>query len=173
MKKFFSILIISSFFGFIPFLQSCSDDDDTVAPVTEVVANDNSFKDFMTWSKDAIRKGADPALGGMAHGGNDSTVTRNIYYKNGQNPVNGVYPVGTIIVKHSSNPDKTVNEFTAMVKRGGEFNKEKGGWEYFMLATDGTIGKDGTMEMRGANLMNGMCAGCHSAAFSKDYIFTK
>lgn len=172
-KKLFAILLISSIFGVLPFLQSCSDDEDTVSPPTEVIANDNSFKDFMTWSKDATRQGPDPALGGMAHGGNNETVTRSIYYKNGQNPLNGKYPVGTMIVKHSVNPDKSVNEFTAMVKRGGEFNKEKGGWEYFMLAADGTIMKDGTMEMRGANLMDGMCAGCHSAAVSKDYIFTK
>lgn len=171
MKKLLTILLMSSAFAFIPFLQSCSDDEDTVTPSTEVIANDASFAGFMTWSKDATLKGADPALGGMAHGGNDSTVTRNVYYKNGQNPVSGVYPVGTTIVKHSENPTKTVNEFTAMVKRGGEFNKAQGGWEYFMIGADGKIADGG--KMRGANLMNGMCAGCHAGAKNKDYIFTK
>lgn len=171
MKKLLTILLISSVFGFIPFLQSCSDDDDTVTPTTEVVATDASFTGFMSWSKDATRQGADPALREVAHGGNDSTVTRSIYYKNGQNPVNGVYPVGTMIVKHSENPNKSVNEFTAMVKRGGEFNKTGGGWEYFMIGADGKIADNGNM--RGANLMNGMCAACHSGASNKDYIFTK
>ena len=41
-----------------------------------------------------------------------------------------------------------------------------------MLETDGKIAKDTTgMEMRGANLMGGMCNSCHTNA-SVDYIFT-
>jgi len=39
----------------------------------------------------------------MAHGGNDETVVRDVYFKDGQLPVNGIYPVGTIIVKHLKN----------------------------------------------------------------------
>ncbi|MEN8137614.1 MAG: hypothetical protein ABFR62_04200 [Bacteroidota bacterium] len=153
-------------------LQSCSKDEEEPEK-SEFIADDNSFADFMSWSLEAEHLGPDPALG-TAHGGNDETVVRKVYYKNGQNPVNGEYPVGTIIVKHSSNPDLSLNEFTAMVKRGNDFNTGGGDWEWFMLNEDGTIATDPSsgMKMRGADLMNGMCLSCHSAA-TTDYSFTK
>lgn len=45
-----------------------------------------------------------------------------------------------------------------MVKRGGKFNPEHKGWEWFMLEEpSGEIGKENDMPMRGANLMEGMC----------------
>lgn len=111
---------------------------------------------------------------GPAHAGNDETVTRKIYFKSGQYPVNGEFPVGTIIVKHSSNPDATVNEFTAMVKRGNDFSPNGGEWEWFMLNADGSIATDPSSgkKMRGANLMNGMCLSCHSAG-TTDFTFSK
>lgn len=159
----FAIVVIST--------QSCSKEDDTV---NEFVATNASFANFMGWSLDATAQGPDPALGGMAHGGNDSSVTRNVYFKDGQNPVNGSYPTGTIIIKHSFNPIGSVDEYTAMVKRGNGFNDTKGDWEFFMLANNGNIATDSTgMEMRGANLMNGMCGGCHNAASANDFIFSK
>jgi hypothetical protein len=153
-------------------LQSCGDDDDDEIK-EEFIATDSSFSNFMSWELEATHQGPDPALGG-AHGGNDETVTREIYYKNGQNPVSGKFPVGTIIVKHSKNPDLSVNEFTAMVKRGNDFNPSGGDWEWFMLNADGSIATDGSsgMKMRGADLMGGMCLSCHTAG-STDYTFTK
>jgi hypothetical protein len=152
-------------------LQSCNDDDEDVKQ--EFIADDSSFSNFMSWKLEATNQGPDPALG-AAHAGNDETVTRMIYYKDSQNPANGEFPVGTIIVKHSKNPDQTVNEFTAMVKRGNDFNPSGGDWEWFMLNADGSIATDPSsgMKMRGANLMNGMCLSCHSAG-SVDYTFTK
>ncbi len=152
-------------------VQSCKKDDDDDEP-QEFVADNSTFSGFMSWSLDVTRLGADPALGGMAHGGDDTTVTRNIYFKDGQNPVSGKYPVGTRIVKRSTNPGG-LDEITAMVKRGGNFDSGHGDWEYFMLMPDGSIAMDNGVPMRGANLMNGMCKGCHGAAASKDYIFTK
>jgi hypothetical protein len=152
-------------------LESCSDDDEKVTQ--EFIADDSSFSNFMSWKLEATNQGSDPALG-AAHAGNDETVTRRIYYKDGQKPVNGEFPVGTIIVKHSSNPGQSVNEFTAMVKRGNDFNPNGGDWEWFMLNADGSIATDPSsgMKMRGASLMNGMCLQCHSAG-SIDYTFTK
>jgi hypothetical protein len=67
----------------------------------------HTFSNFMNWVLEDTNQGPDPALG-AAHAGNDETVTREIYYKDGQDPVNGEFPVGTIIVKHSSNPDLSV-----------------------------------------------------------------
>lgn len=158
-------------------LQSCdkdSDEEGQPEQPDEYIADDNSFANFMSWPLDATTQGADPALG-MAHAGNDSTVTRNIYFKDGQDPVNGIYPVGSIIVKHTNNPSHTVNEFTAMVKRGNDYNTSGGDWEWFMLNPDGTIATDPNTgnDMRGADLMGGMCLGCHTVASSKDYVFSK
>lgn len=165
---FFTALVLLSI---MVSLQSCSDDDEETNP--EFIADDNTFSNFMSWTLETENQGPDPSLG-AAHAGNDATVTRKVYFKDGQDPVNGKYPVGTVIVKHSSNPDLSVNEFTAMVKRGNDFNSTAGDWEWFMLNADGTIATDPSsgMKMRGANLMNGMCIACHSAA-TTDYSFAK
>ena len=164
---FFTVL---TFLAIIVTLQSCKDDE---KENPEFVADDNSFTNFVNWALEAENQGPDPSLG-MAHAGNDETVTRNVYFKDGQDPVSGEFPVGTIIAKHSSNPDQSVNEFTAMVKRGNDFNPNGGDWEWFMLNANGSIATDpqSGMKMRGANLMNGMCLSCHSAG-STDYTFTK
>jgi len=157
------------------FISSCSnddDDDDTVAN-PEYIATDASFANFTSWVLEAEQNGPDPALG-PAHQGNDSTVTRHIYFKDGQDAVNGLYPVGTRIVKQSNNPDLSINEVTAMVKRGNNFDAANNDWEYFVLMPDGTIATDGDGNpMRGAKLLGGMCLGCHTAASGSDYIFTK
>lgn len=175
MKKA-NILIPLSIVFLSPFVfQSCNDDKDEepTPSVSEFIADDNTFKDFMNWPLEATNQGSDPALG-TAHAGNDSTVSRKIYFKDGQEPSSGKYPVGTVIVKHSSNPNQSVNEFTAMVKRGNNFAPSGGDWEWFMLAPDGTIASDGDGKpMRGADLMGGMCIQCHSQASSKDFVFSK
>lgn len=170
MKKsvLFTFLAASAF---VVSLQSCKKDD--TSKKQEFVADDSSFSNFMSWKLERTNQGPDPALG-SAHAGNDSTVTRMIYYKNGQAPANGTFPVGTIIVKHSKNPDLTVNEFTAMVKRGGDFSPSGGDWEWFMLNADGSIATDAASgsKMRGKSLMNGMCLSCHTAG-PTDFTFTK
>lgn len=164
---FFTVLVV---LAVMVSLQSCKKDE---VVSQEFIADDTSFSNFMSWKLEATNQGPDPALG-SAHAGNDATVSRMIYYKNGQNAVNGEFPVGTIIVKHSKNPTGTVNEFTAMVKRGNGFNSTGGDWEWFMLNADGSIASDAAsgMKMRGASLMNGMCVACHSAG-STDFSFTK
>lgn len=174
MKKttIFSILAFA-FVGFVS-IQSCKKDNNTTTPTTQgFVADNNSFASFMSWSLDKTYHGPDPLLAAMAHANNDSSVTRDVYFKNGQAPVNGKYPVGALIVKHSHNPTGTVNEHTAMAKRGNNFNPGYGDWEFFMLTPSGTIATDSTgMAMRGANLMNGMCRSCHTSA-SHDLVFSK
>lgn len=153
-------------------IQSCKENSDTTAQ--EFIADNNSFTGNMSWSLAKTLNGPDPLLGAIAHANNDDKVVREIRFKNGQNPVNSKYPIGTLIVKHSHNPDGTVNEFTAMAKRGNNFNPNGGDWEYFVLTPSGTIATDASgMPMRGANLMGGMCASCHSMASAKDYVFSK
>lgn len=139
---------------------------------SEFIADNTTFTGFTNWQLAKTFVGPSPSLG-AAHAGNDSTVTRKIYYKDGQDPVNGEYPVGTVIVKHSYNPSGTVAEYTAMVKRGNNFNPSHNDWEWFMLQSNGNIATDTSgAEMRGANLMNGMCNNCHSVA-TTDYSFSK
>jgi hypothetical protein len=64
------------------------------------------------------------------------------------------YPVGTIL---------QLFPFEAMAKRGGKFNKEGNGWEYFKLKPNA----DGTTEIlaRGAadvlNFQSSSCQACH------------
>ncbi|MBL7802907.1 MAG: cytochrome P460 family protein [Saprospiraceae bacterium] len=168
-KTTFAFLFMSSF-AVLSVFQACKDDED---PITEFIAEDATFSGFGSFHLHTTKQGADPALG-PAHAGNDATAKREIYFKDDVSPANGKYPVGAVVVKHTTNGDGSVNEVTAMVKRGNNFDAAGGDWEYFMLQPDGKIAKDpdGNL-MRGAKLMNGMCQGCHSGAAAKDYIFTK
>lgn len=151
---------------------ACDKDEDEPqdTPPAEFIATDATFADFQTWTLVAQEQGPDPALG-QAHQGNDSTVTRYVYYKDDTDKVNGLYPLGTVIVKESYNPDQTILERTAMVKRGNNFDPDHNDWEWFMLAPDGNImnGQDGN-PVRGAI---GMCIGCHTQAADIDYAFSK
>lgn len=166
--RLFAFLIIA---GSV-IITSCSKDDEETQndPPEEVIATDATFTDFQTWTLVAQEQGPDPALG-PAHGGNDSTVTRYIYFEDDASRVNGKYPLGTVIVKESYNPDNSVHELTAMVKRGNNFDPDHNDWEWFMLTPEGNIASDPEGNpVRGAI---GMCIGCHSAASGLDYAFSK
>ena len=171
MRKLTALAIIGIIITAAMLVQSCTKDDDTP---TEFIADNSTFANFSTWSLDATNHGASPSLG-TAHAGNDTSVTRHVYFKNGQSRVNGAYPIGTVVVKHSTNPAGTVNEITGMVKRGNGFNPTVGDWEWFMLMADGSIATDGNgMAMRGgATMMSGMCNACHAAAATNDFTFSK
>lgn len=170
MNKYYLMTVIG-LFSFSLLVTSCKKDEDPDPEPVEFVADNATFNGISTWTLGGEFFGMDPALGG-AHGGNDSTVTRSVYFKADVAPSNGAYPTGAVITKYSHNTGGTLSQYTAMVKRGGDFNTTGNGWEYFMLAGEGEIAKDSTgAEMRGANLLNGMCVSCHINA-STDYIFT-
>lgn len=150
--------------------QACKKDDDEPS---EFIADDSTFSGFGTFKLHATNQGPDPALG-PAHAGNDADAQRNVYFKNDVSPSGGKYPVGAVVVKHTTKPDGSINEVTAMVKRGNNFDATGNDWEYFVLQPDGKIAKDADGNlMRGAKLMNGMCQNCHVGAAAKDYIFSK
>jgi hypothetical protein len=71
------------------------------------------------------------------------------------------YPVGTIL---------QLFPFEAMVKRGGRFNREGDGWEFFRLSVTPagtTIVARGGSEVRN---IAGSCQGCHAAGRSYDFV---
>jgi hypothetical protein len=71
------------------------------------------------------------------------------------------YPVGTILQLFP-------NE--AMVKRGGRFNRDGDGWEFFQLAV--TAEATHVIARGGAEVRNfaGSCQGCHAAGRSYDFV---
>lgn len=153
------------------FVQSCKDDEDPEPQPTtnEFIADDASFAGWESWTLADTKSGVDPSLG-MAHAGNDSTAVRKIYVKDGQQPVNGAYPVGTLVVKHMKSD--SMEMITAMAKRGNNFDVANNNWEYFVIMADGKIVVDNGTTMRGStDLMGGACVGCHAKA-TTDYIFT-
>lgn len=149
-------------------LYACSTDSST-NPNTEFIAADSDFSNWMGWTLLAEKQGPDPFLG-EAHSGNDAKAKRKIYIKqsNAQRGENGQYPKGTIVVKQTTAEDGSEIMIVAMAKRGGSFNSEDNGWEWFILNSNGTI------QSRGDRLANNMCNICHSAVkSSKDYIYSK
>jgi len=162
------------------FVQSCKDKTSTTTTPTtttpsEFVADDNTFKGFESWTLTATKNGVDPAMLKTAHAGDDSTSVRKIYFGNSAvTRENGEFPVGTIVSKITTwQGNGGGSMITAMAKRGNNFDAGGNNWEYFVLNADGSILVDNGTTMRGANLMNGACKGCHAAASATDYIFTK
>ncbi len=142
-----------------------SDGDDYVfAHPLEVAAAASDFADYATWTQIADVSGAN-ALLGMAHKADDPTAQRRIYSRSplgNPDAALGGYPKGTMLVKEITQGG-AVTEITAMVKRGGAFNPDNGNWEWFML-------DPATLDImdRGADLMMGMCNGCHAQALEAD-----
>lgn len=159
-----SMTIIAIVIGAI--MTSCSDSNSSNI-ADEFIAGNSDFANWTSWTKVDEKQGPDPALG-EAHSGNDSTVKRIIYIKdNAQRGSSGQFPVGTRVVKETRDKDGNLMMITAMAKRGGTFNQSHNGWEWFVL-------EDNAIKDRGADLMGGMCSGCHSAVKStKDYVFSK
>jgi hypothetical protein len=175
MKKFTYLSAIASFFMIAVVVQSCKKDDDSaeekVTDPVQFIADNSTFSDFETWTLRASIHGADPAVGTL-HGGNDTSVTRDVYVKNDQQPVNGIYPQGTLIVKHSYNTSGTLDEYTAMAKRGGNFNASHNGWEWFVLNQDGSINTNSSgAALRGEEIVSLGCRSCHAFG-QKDYTYT-
>jgi hypothetical protein len=137
---------------------------------SEFVATDADFAGFTTWTRTTEPlSGPDPALG-PAHEANDTNVVRYVTINNASatRGSNGQYSNGVIVVKEMKKRSGELVAVMAMAKRGNNFNASNNDWEWFVLD------KDGKIQDRGANLMGGMCNGCHSAVkTTNDYVFTK
>ncbi len=132
-----------------------------------------AFLDFANWEKVAENFGPDPFLG-QAHGVKDS-LHRIVWMNYRLKAFDGKYPTGMIIVKELKDRNgNSVGPLTVMVKRGGNFNPDGNGWEWFMTSP----ARD-TIMTRGDNstAANGICAGCHSQANTGDngvdWVFTR
>ena len=149
---------------------SCSTATDEV---DEFVATTDDFKGYASWTKVATEYGPDPLLM-TAHGVEDS-LYRHIYIKDNKKPSNGKYPVGTIVLKELRDEMGVITgALTVMVKRGGDFNPDGNGWEWFMTSTDlATVLTQGDNATAG----DGMCANCHTSANTnnngEDWVFTQ
>ena len=148
-------------------LQSCDKDDDP----EELIAANSDFADFASgsWTLLATETGVAPEGSSLdsAHGGSVEASERKIYSKGGEARGSDGYPIGTIIVKHTTFTDGSADDvYHGMVKRGNDFDTTKGDWEYFKLNAAGEI------QDRGNSTVLTGCADCHSKAASIDYIFT-
>lgn len=142
----------------------------------------NDFVGYQDWTLQDYAVGAtNPFIGG-AHGGGVDEISRATYMNEVAAQSSGEFAMGSIIVKEVFTYEMTENGLNktlleqggllAMVKRGGDFNSDHNGWEWFVLAPDLS-----SVTAQGADLMNGACNACHSKAASDamgmDYVFPK
>ena len=151
------------------FVVACSDDDDsgTTPTDTEFVAEYSDFEGYESWELVDESVGVDP--GGNLSGAHEEATAKRISRVNKTNikMENGEWPVGTIIVKEMRNAETDdLMAVMAMAKRGADFNPDHNGWEWFMLNV-----AEEKIEGQGADLMGGMCNGCHIKVKDNDYSF--
>ncbi|MBD3225208.1 MAG: hypothetical protein GF313_10795 [Caldithrix sp.] len=157
----------------IVFAACSSSNDSNDDKAQEFIATLDDFQGYTSWTKVHTATGEDPLLGD-AHGAK-APLTRNVFFKDNVQPDNGKYPNGTLIVKElrDGNGD-LAGALTMMVKRGGDFNPDGDGWEWFMTTTDlDTVLTQGDNATAGG----GMCASCHAAANTNnngtDWVFSR
>ena len=159
----------------------CGEDDDgPTGPdgEQEFVAQPADFSGYADWERiDATTHPTNESLLGPAHAGNSPLFVRAVYRNAVADPAKRAEnPTGTILVKETygfdeqGNPDfSDGGDVVAMAKRGGAFNAEHGGWEWFLLSPGGAEILD-----RGAGLMGGACNSCHAGATGEegeDFVF--
>ncbi len=138
----------------------------------EFVASDSDFAAYTKWTLVDRVSGPSETLQG-AHQSSNPDITRTIYIKaNADRTDNGKFPVGTILVKQYTDKAGNITGGAGMVKRGGEFNKDFGGWEWFNLdLKNGKIAVNASgAQTRGAI---GACNACHAKTATDDYVFTR
>ena len=147
----------------------------------EFVAETADFANYQQWDLvDYTIGAANPAIGG-GHQGMSTNFTRKVYANEEALNLEGTrYAQGSIFVKEITTRENAelTEEFSpelgllAMVKRGGNFNLQNNGWEYFIIENDAS----GIVNQAG-DLNNNGCNNCHraadgsSASSGVDYIF--
>ena len=108
------------------------------------------------------------------------TGASRVYYNRPPNRASGSFPVGTVIVKETLEPDPRDRSIFALVKRGGDYGASGArGWEWFELqnvcGTDApSIGWRGLGPPAGETYGGDPdgCATCHSVAAENDFVMT-
>jgi hypothetical protein len=130
---------------------------------TAFVADQGSFTGFTAWQSFDGGAAADDTLDGGQ---------RTLYLNRAPPRGSLVFPVGTIIVKTTEGA-----QTFAMVKRGGGFNPQLDGWEWFELSpgTGNTyeivwrgVGPSGTFVY--ANMPPTGCNDCHLLSYRNDFV---
>jgi len=167
MKKQIVLITTLAIIWTLSFVSCDSDDSPPIVDDPTITIDASSFANFDTWALVKTAEGTDPSgFLGQAHNGGLIESIRKVYIKDDQSAIDGVFPAGTIIVKHTSTLDGLMTSYQAMVKRESGFNSEDSDWEWFIIEADGTIVD------RGPSLNNNGCANCHGNA-TTDLVFSK
>lgn len=137
------------------------------------VALPSTFDGFHAWP--SVRAVPPPGVDAGLHGAGEWTA----YIERRPPAMSASFPIGTIIVKESSDPDPRKRTVFAMVKRGGGYNAQGAvGWEWFEL-TNGP-NDEPQLKWRGTGPPSGEmyggdpngCNGCHAGAKQNDWVWT-
>ena len=154
--------------------------DKAVGPIVpnptplEYVADTNTFLNYCNWPLDSTYRGIHNNLEN-AHTGGDTSGFRQVYIRDGQKRITGIFPEGTVIAKYCGRKDGSTFEVVGLVKRGANYNPSGHDWEWFILNKAGKIEKDGNgnyLRGSGATSFAG-CQSCHNAAKAQDFVFSK
>lgn len=136
------------------------------------IALKSDFQNYDAWKNYYV--GDAPAAEGV-----DLAGPRTVYINRVPARGSDHFPVGTMIVKVvESGPTPEQWQMFAMVKRGGDFDPEAAGWEWFGLSRTAT---EVSIDWRGVGpppdggyggLINVSCILCHDTAHTNDDIQT-
>jgi hypothetical protein len=114
-----------------------------------------AYRDWVKLNKQPIPpKSPDPHLG-----------TKNVYVSD--EAVNGIYPIGAMIVKEAFRPDKDFVGLIATMRKIEGANPGVNDWVFVEWTRDAP-GAPFTELARG-----GVCESCHSGVAGQDYVFTQ
>jgi hypothetical protein len=150
---------------------------DTGAPRDPFIALTSDFDGFEAWPSVAI---AEP----FSFDGGHRVGTSRVFMLGELPPEGSPFAVGTILLKTVEDGDPTSWELHAMVKRGGDYNREgSAGWEWLDLALtperepvitwrgEGTPFDPGTYRTSAGETI--ACNACHGYAVSRDHVFSR
>jgi hypothetical protein len=169
---------------------ACGASAPSSAPGGTFTAFATDFDGFHAWPSGPATPGPDlpPVPGGdgvdagsIAADGGVHVLPLTVYWNHPPPTGSTKFPVGTIIVKETDEPDLTARKVFAMVKRGGDFNPTGAvNWEWFELQN--TVDSGVVINWRGYGPSSGsadvyggnphICNDCHGVAVSNDYVWS-
>lgn len=162
----------------------------TSKPGTTFTAYAPDFDGFHSWPSAPATPGPNlpPVPGGdgvdagtIAADGGVHVLPLTVYWNHPPPSGSTTFPIGTIIVKETNEPELSDRTVFAMAKRGGDFNATGAvNWEWFDLtnSVDGSVvinwrgfgPKSGSADIYGGNPT--ICNDCHEVAAANDYVWS-